>query len=39
MQLYTVKVRCKFPHCSIAALAHSLHDRLHLRQHTLHVSR
>jgi hypothetical protein len=39
VQLHTVKASCKFPHCGIAALAHSFHDRLHLRQYALHISR
>ena len=39
VQLHTVKAGCKFPHRGIAALLHGFHDRLHLRQHTLHISR
>jgi len=39
VQLHTVKAGRKFAHRSIAALAHGFHDRLHLRQHALHISR
>ena len=39
MQLYTVKVGRKFSYCSVTALAHGFHDRLHLRQHALDISR
>jgi hypothetical protein len=39
VQLHTVKTGRKFPHRGIAALSHGFHDRLHLRQHTLHISR
>jgi hypothetical protein len=39
VQLHTVKAGRKFSHRGIAALAHGCHDRLHLRQHTLHISR
>jgi hypothetical protein len=39
VQLHTVKASRKFPHRSITARAHGFHDRLHLRQHTLHISR
>jgi hypothetical protein len=39
LQLHTVKAGRKFPHRGITALSHGFHDRLHLRQHTLHISR
>jgi hypothetical protein len=39
VQLHTVKASRKFPHRGIATLSHGFHDRLHLRQHTLHISR
>jgi hypothetical protein len=39
VQLHTVKASCKFPHRGITTLAHGFHNRLHLRQHTLHISR
>jgi hypothetical protein len=39
VQLHTVKAGCKFPHRGITALLHGFHDRLHLRQHTLYISR
>jgi hypothetical protein len=39
VQLHTIKASRKFPHRGIAALSHGFHDRLHLRQHPLHISR
>jgi hypothetical protein len=39
VQLRPVKASRKFPHRGITALAHSFHDRLHLRQHALHIRR
>jgi hypothetical protein len=39
MQLHTIKAGREFPHRGITALAYGFHDRLHLRQHTLHIRR
>jgi hypothetical protein len=37
LQGHAVKAGGKFPHRRIAPLLHALHNRLHLRQHPLHI--